>query len=85
MTGGVPLSVLMPRAPYYRCSVCDQSNAPQIVPERGQFADDRYGEDDHLYYFFCTVCLDDLVSIFPLTPRMLLRRQLTGKPLRECR
>ena len=75
----------MPRAPYYRCSVCDRSNAPQIVPERGHVADARYDADDHLYYFYCTVCLDELVSIFPLSPRALFRRELTGKPLRQCR
>ena len=74
----VPLAALLPRVPHYRCSVCDHSNAPQLVPERGQAAD-GHEADEALCYLYCTVCLDELVGLFPLTPRMLRDRELTGR------
>ena len=59
------------------CSVCQSVDATQIVPERST--------EDWLFYAFCPLCLDALIGLFPLSPRKLVRRELTGRMTRMTR
>lgn len=54
------------------CSICSARHAPQLVPERG----DAYPGRIHR---FCPLCLDEMLSVFPLSPQLLARRQLLGR------
>jgi hypothetical protein len=61
------------------CSVCAAARPAQLVPERS--------EGDETVYPFCTRCLDALLDLFPLRPRALVARELTGRlpPRRRLR
>ena len=55
----------------HMCDVCARDPPP--------FTQD----DDARVTLFCPLCLDALLAAFPLTPRRLLRRELTGRlPMR---
>lgn len=51
------------------CSVCVSRRADCVVPERSE---------EWLFHDFCTLCLDELVSCFPIKPRDIYTRELTG-------
>ena len=54
------------------CTACASTGAWNLVPDRG---------DDLLVRFqvLCPLCLDELLALFPLTPRMFARREITGR------
>lgn len=66
------------------CDVCARTPAPCLVPERADAEPTEGGrcETDGVRYHYCTVCLDAMLSVFPISPRELARRELTGRALR---
>lgn len=56
------------------CSVCG-TPATQLLPERGESWDTAADARVHL---LCTVCLDDLLALFPLRVAAFVRRETTG-------
>lgn len=52
------------------CSVCAAARPEQLVPERSE---------EWCFYPVCTLCLDAMLTIFPLRPRDLLVRELTAR------
>ena len=57
------------------CTACASADALNLVPT------DRGGGDDLVvrFHVLCPLCLDELLRVFPLRPRMFSRRETTGR------
>ena len=56
-----------------RCAVCNHvPPIPYLVPDRSEH------DPPYRYSTMCLVCLDILLSLFPLLPARIFRRELVG-------
>ena len=60
------------------CHVC-HCPGKVLVPERNP---SLAKADDARVYHFCPLCLDAMLAVFPLTPRRIFGRELTGRAVR---
>jgi hypothetical protein len=56
------------------CNICHGINAINVVPDRA--------ENVWAFFNLCTVCLDELLLLFPMQPNDFFKREITGKDLR---
>lgn len=54
------------------CDICIIQKCTYILP-------DRSTDDGAPFHNVCLICLDSLLTIFPLNPNTFFTRQLTGK------
>jgi hypothetical protein len=59
------------------CNICNGENPNNLVPDRA--------EDVWVVYNLCTVCLDELLFLFPIKPNDFFTREITGKGLRSIK
>ena len=61
----------LPELPTH-CTVCEAADAHVVLPDRSAaFPPERYD-------VLCPLCLDQLLGLFPLMPRLLRAREVTG-------